>query len=222
MSTDIDAPTPEPLPRESNRTRAAFEDYYAMGPGRSLTALVAGYRVRGESDPRPPARRLATVKAWSAAFGWQARIAERDAAATAAAARAFEAERQAALQSGFAVLHRRVDALNALAELLQGEVLDATKRWLADAKWIGGFESGSRVELERFNAPLIEQFRGALSDIAAELGARVKGVEVVGKGGGPVQVSVIEVIAPGLEGPGPEAAAGAAAAAAGAVGTDDA
>lgn len=168
-----------------------------MGPGRSLAVLASAYQSRPEL--RPPTRQLSRLKTWSATFAWQDRVAAQDKTAADAAAAAFTAERQKALETGFAQLHKRVASLVELAELLQGEILEEDKRWLPDVKSIGAGVTAERVDLVRFNAPLIEQFRGALGDIAAELGGRVKGLEITGAGGGPLAVSIIEVVVPEIE-----------------------
>ncbi|MCC6192274.1 MAG: hypothetical protein IT318_24850 [Anaerolineales bacterium] len=202
--------------RESNRARQAFEDYYALGPGRSLADLLDQYRVQSESKPSPPTRRLGSLKAWSATFGWQARVAQRDEALAAAAAARLEAERLRVFNEGFAQMHQRVEALNRLARRMLEELErppslgtppsgdepgtpgDPGGLWVHDVKQIGGGDAAREVDIWRPNGTLLEQFRGALDDIALELGGRVRGVEVSGKGGGPVQVSYIEVVAPAL------------------------
>ena len=63
--------------RETPRARQAFADYAALPPGeRSLTKLVEKYRTATES---PPTRSLERLKFWSQVWGWQARLAVRDA-----------------------------------------------------------------------------------------------------------------------------------------------
>lgn len=61
---------------EKPEAARAFEDYYAMGEGRSLSALAARYR--SVTEPCPT-KRLPTLKEWSARFGWQQRVKDRDA-----------------------------------------------------------------------------------------------------------------------------------------------
>ena len=178
--------------QESNRARHAFEDYYALGPGRSLPILSAKYRK--QSKVRPPTRQLSQLKKWSTVFLWQERIAQRDAEITAKALVGLEDRKRQALESGFALMFERVGTLKELAGLLWGEINVEDKRWLPDVKQIGMGENAERVDIVRFNAPLIEQFRKALDDIAAEVGERVKGLELSGKDGGPIQVQDMESI----------------------------
>ena len=65
-----------PLGAEKPEAARAFEDYYALGEGRSLSALAARYRSVAEPCPT---KRLPTLKEWSARFGWQQRVKDRDA-----------------------------------------------------------------------------------------------------------------------------------------------
>jgi hypothetical protein len=85
-------------PKESARARAAFVDYRSMPPGtRSLTNLIGRYRGRSAAEEPPPTRRLDTLKYWSQAFHWVARIAAYDAEMD--FARKQEALRQAEQQA---------------------------------------------------------------------------------------------------------------------------
>ncbi|MEE8275367.1 MAG: hypothetical protein V3R88_11930 [Alphaproteobacteria bacterium] len=52
----------------------AFEDYVALGPGRSLSKLEARYR----NDTGVIQVSSATLRRWSSKFRWQARLAEHD------------------------------------------------------------------------------------------------------------------------------------------------
>ncbi len=162
--------------KESSRARRAFEDYYNLGPGRSLAALARRYQK--QTKARPPTRQMSQLKKWSTELGWQARVAARDAELAAKEQAALEAERIKVIQSGFALMHKRLKSLNEVGELLLAEVLTTDKRWLPDVKQIGSGEYAERVDLVRFNAPLIEQFRKTLDDIATELGQRREVVKV--------------------------------------------
>jgi len=177
---------------ETNKSKQAFEDYFALGPGRSLKALVESYRRR--TEPAPPTRQLTTLKVWSTQFGWQARVAAREAEIAEQATQVLAAEKAKALQGGYALFFRRIETLNNLANLLWEEVNTASKRWLPDVKQIGVGENAERVDIVRFNAPLIEQLRGTFNDLAAEMGERVKGIEVSGRDGGPILLQDLEAV----------------------------
>lgn len=168
--------------RESNKAKQAFEDYFQFGPGRSLEKLLGQYRARSAPGARPTLR-LQTLKAWSSAFNWQQRIADREAEIARAA---LEKIRETATETGYAIYQQRIADLDRVAELLLEEIFTEDKRWLPDVKQIGSGKHAERVDIVRFNAALIEQYRGALGDIAAEMGERIKGIEVRGKPGAPI------------------------------------
>lgn len=174
---------------ESNKARQAFEDYYALGAGRSLAKLAKAYQ--SQPKPSPPTKLLSTLKHWSSAFDWPGQVAARDAEL---AREQFEAMKKAARETGYALIEKRLTDLDKLADLLFEEINTEDKRWLPDVKQIGQGENAERVDIVRFNAPLIEQFRKTLDDIAAEMGQRVKGLELTGKDGGPIEVRDIEAI----------------------------
>jgi hypothetical protein len=169
---------------DSPRAVQACNDWLRLGPGRSLPGLLAGYReIPGNTAPSVS---LHTLEAWSKRFGWATRAPTYDRAEEAAKQAALDAERAAVaeqrrqvLATGFASDLARVQALNRLAELLEEQIYeDADRRkhrvWLRDVKQIGSGEFAQKVELERFNGALIEQFRGTLDDLAKETGGRVQ------------------------------------------------
>ena len=172
--------------RETNKACQAFEDYFNMGPGRSLRLLCERYR--SDTEAIPPTRRIGTLKTWSNHHGWQARVATRDIEIATAQ---FDAIKSKAIESGYAYWPRRVQNLITLAELLFSEINTEDKRWLPDVKQIGSGYTAEKVEIVRFNSALIEQFRRTLDDIASEVGERAQKVELGGDDGGPLTLRVI-------------------------------
>ena len=158
--------------KETNKSTAAFEDYYALGPGRSLAILCQRYQI--ETEHKPPTRQLSTLKKWSTLFGWQQRVADRDLDIAQKTKAEFEERQAKALITGFALRFQRIEALNDLALQLQTETKEKDRVWLPDVKQIGQGEHAERVDIVRFNAGLIAQFRETLDDIALEMGERVK------------------------------------------------
>lgn len=88
----VDGEQDKRKPRETAGAQAAFADYVALGPGRSLEKLAESYRSRSESVPT---RQVSTLKVWSTTHDWQARLA------------AMEAERLAAGQEIRTALYLR-------------------------------------------------------------------------------------------------------------------
>ncbi len=102
------------------------------------------------------------------------------------------------MQTGLALDYERVSRLKALGEFLfaqlyeQGVTGTYHNLWVPDVKQIGSGENAERVDLERFNGPILEQLRGVLDDIAKEVGGRKQKVEHSGPAGGPIEI--IEVV----------------------------
>lgn len=193
------------MAEESARAAQSYADYLALGAGRSLVKLLGEYaeRVRSGSGV-PPTTRLNTLKKWSAAHDWQGRIADLARAAQEEAEEAQRAYVRAIMETGLALSHERVRVLKELAGTLLDDLTTGERRWLRDKKSIvtgrepvmsddgatllGSVPTYEVVELERGNAPWIEQVRGLLDDLAKEVGARVTKAELTGKGGGAIVV----------------------------------
>ena len=168
---------------ESVRARQAWADYLGLGPDRSLAKLLERYQSASGSFPT---KRLSTLKSWSVAFVWQARLT---AIADQAAKEAEESEavyRRDALETGFALAHERVRVLKQLARQLFDELTVGGRLWLSEPKQVG---AGQTAMIEHFNAAEIEQFRGLLADIAKEKGERKDIQELSGPHGGPIEIN---------------------------------
>ena len=176
---------------ESSRAAQACNDYLRMGAGRLLTTLAEQYLDSyGKSSPTAF---LTTLRKWSAKYNWAARAETYDA----------EIERQKneraaeIMQSGLALEHERVDVLKRLAGFLDGQLYERGEDgvyhnvWLPDVKQIGSGEFAERVDIERFNAAIIDQYRSTLDDLAKETGGRRLKQELdVTSGGEPIRVVV--------------------------------
>lgn len=160
---------------ESSRAVQACNDYSRMGPSRSLRALIQEYGKTPQSTV--PTDSLYTLEKWCRKYGWPKRAELYDGQLEAAKNK----RAKDILQSGLALVHERVDKLQGLADFLheqmyeQGESGKYHNIWLPDVKEVGG----QVVDIERFNAAIIDQYRGALDDIAKEVGGR-KGTLQIG------------------------------------------
>ncbi len=181
---------------ESSRAVQAANDYLRMGPGRSLSALLHRYSESERSIA--PTLSKGTLFKWASKYGWVARAALYDAALESA-----KNERATQImQSGLALAHERVDKLQRLADFLEGQMYEQGTDgvyhniWLPDVKQIGSGDDAERVDIERFNAAIIEQYRGALDDIAKETGGRKQKSEISGPSGGPIEAKIIDSLTP--------------------------
>ena len=177
---------------ESAKATQACNDYLRMGPGRSLADLARQY---ADTRQNAPTFSIHTLKAWSVRYEWQKRTTEYDAQLEAAK---NERAREI-MQSGLSLTHERVDKLKTLADFLDGQIFEQGEDdeyhnvWLPDVKQIGAGEYAERVDIERFNSAIFEQYRGVLDDLAKETGGRVNKTDLT-SGGGPVPVTIIEVV----------------------------
>ena len=148
--------------RETNKARQAFEDYFALGPNRSLSKL---HRMYTEVTPEnSPTKHLRTLKMWSTKHDWQSRIAHKEAEIAGAHLQDII---ENAPKTGYAIWQNRVHGLDKLAQFIDPLVA------------IKGL----------FSPTLVREYRGLLGDIAAEMGERIKGVAISGPDGGPIDIN---------------------------------
>jgi hypothetical protein len=179
--------------RESDSAVSACNDYLRMGSGRSLGNLIQNYT---ETDQKsPPTTSLGVLKGWSKRYDWQARAAAYDAGVDEQKTAAVAAARKASLESGLALEFERVEKLKKLAADLEHQIFyeapmkygdelagdpDASglkvkirpHLWVRDVKQIGSGEFANEVEIFRYNAAIVQDYRGVLDDIAKETGGR--------------------------------------------------
>lgn len=97
-----------------------------------------------------------------------------------------KADEHTALNSGLALRAERVSLLQNLATAMADDLLNKNLLWLEQAKGIGSAENYERIDYQEFNSAEVQQLRGVLDDIAAEVNERIKKHEVTGKDGGPL------------------------------------
>lgn len=185
---------------ESDAAVTACNDWLRMGSGRTIPALVKHYQdlaifQRGFEAPSTSYKTLAT---WSSRFDWPSRAKEYDAGWEARK----NAEAEAVMGYGLSLTHERLRELYQLAALLRGQIYELSEPhpvtgrvsfsnlWVADVKSIGSGEFAERVDIERFNSALIEQYRKVLEDIAKETGGRVNKQEITGANGKPFSLEI--------------------------------
>jgi len=183
----------ERLETEPNRWFQRFERFRLLGPDRSILATCNVWRLEKSREVSS-----SSPKSWremAAFWHWKERAEAWDQYLSDQVSEAAQAERIRILTSGYALRHERVRVLNELAALLLGEANEQDKRWLPDVKSIGSGEMAERVDIVRFNTGLIEQARKTLEDLAAELGERIKNVDIK-SGGEKLPSAVVNVYIP--------------------------
>lgn len=175
---------------ESNKAIQACNDWLRLGSGRTLSRLLKKYHETPQITA--PTSSLNTVQGWSKTYDWSGRATEYDAAWE----ERKNAERQRVMNDGLALDYRRVKKLFKLAAFLEQQMYEQDDDdvyhniWMPDVKSIGSGEFAERVDIERFNAAIVEQFRKTLEDIAKEVGGRVAKTDLT-SGGQPLNAPVI-------------------------------
>lgn len=68
---------PTKPPRETPNALQAFEDYWAMGDGRSLRKLAVAYKERTNGGHEAPTKQLGQLFKWSSQHHWEDRVKQR-------------------------------------------------------------------------------------------------------------------------------------------------
>jgi hypothetical protein len=157
----------ERMPEESLLWYHRFEAFRLMEPVRSIAAVFReeeAEKNRGKPRTDPPGQWYEAAKQWR----WEERAAAFDLHQDAEIEKRIVAERKKVLRSRFALQHKRIETLDRVAQQLLDYLEDEANVWLPDVKAV----AGERVDILRFNAPLLDSLRGYLGDIAAEKGER--------------------------------------------------
>lgn len=182
LETGVELLSGQRQKNESDTAVIACNDWLRMGSGRSVRLLLDNYLQQStfQRGFMPPSDSYHTLRTWSSDFNWPQRATEFDATWEARK----NVEMQAVLNYGLALSHERVRKLYKLAALLEAQIyeqgLDGVfyNLWMPDVKSIGSGEFAERVDIERFNSPLLEQYRKVLEDIAKETGGRINRTDV--------------------------------------------
>jgi hypothetical protein len=127
---------------------------------------------------------MGTLQQWSSRYDWPARAEAYDAQLE----EQKNAHAQEIMRSGLALGHERVTKLKLLADFLEQELYTRDETgaysnlWLPDVKQIGAGDDAQRVDIVRFNTPLVEQYRGVLDDLAKETGGRKQTHDITSDG----------------------------------------
>lgn len=175
---------------ESDAAVVACNDWLRMGPGRSLTDLRQRYVDTNQNQHITGS--LATLRDWSMKFQWADRAKVYDAEWEARK----NADHEAFMAHGLALSHERLRKLYRLEAMLEAQIYERGlddvlhNLWVPDVKSIGSGDNAERVDIERFNSAIIEQYRKVLEDIAKETGGRIQKQEVTGANGGVIPILI--------------------------------
>jgi len=122
----------------------AFEDYYALGPGRSLSKLTEQYQQTEETQGKVgvPTTDLSTLAEWSAEHNWQARIKQRIAEEAEKVQEAMRERHIKALESGELIIDTSLARTLNLLQAQKDKTTIATIQDLATALKLRGQIAG--------------------------------------------------------------------------------
>lgn len=146
-----------------------FDRFRLMWPVRKIATVFQEEQAEKNSEKqrtKPIGEWYRIAKVWK----WEERALAWDKHESDELAKVIAAEKAKVLTHSYALMHKRVETLNALAEKLLKMTEDEDKVWVPDVKAVG-FEA---VDLKQFNDALFREIRAHFADIAAELGERVK------------------------------------------------
>jgi len=168
--------------RETARAKQAFNDYLAMGEGRSLDALAKRYQTYSE---KAPTRCLGQLHRWSKSHQWQEHLEL-----------IAEEQRQAIIARGIIEKQNRLDAYNDLFNRSY-QVINAR----ADDISMQGAGSNTGLMVRTYKATkldvyeeyavdtaLIREMRELAKQTAQEMGQWTEKQELTGKDGGPIRL----------------------------------
>ena len=179
--------------RETPRAQAAFNDYLAMGPNRSLEKLLALYREQSGSENSVPTLRMSTLTGWSVAHAWQQRLAD-----------IAEAERQAIVTQGIADKVERVRGYNERRELMRQVIAERgvdpgmqdvaggkTGLIVHNVKGVGKGEDFQLIDLYEVDTGLLRELRELEKQAAQELGQWTEKKDITSDGKALTNATVI-------------------------------
>jgi hypothetical protein len=167
------------LPDESDLWFSRFTRFRLMQPVRKIPLVFQQEQAEENRGKQrnlrtdPPGEWYEIAKKWR----WRERAAAWDAQSNADLEELIAAERAQIIKRGFALQHKRIQALDAMATHLLKEFSQKDKLWLPDVKAIGVGKDQERVDLITFNDALVRELRGCFADLASEMGERVKKTE---------------------------------------------
>jgi transposase-like protein len=159
------------LEGESSKAYAAFCAYRDLGFERSIAKVA---QACGKS--------VGLLNRWSSQYQWVSRADAYDQHLQKVKQAAEEAEIQRIMSEGYALVHKRVEALNKMAVMIEAELTEeaAERRGSVGALWVRDYRLSKDFckEIQVFAAPIISELRATYADLAKELGQRIAKTDI--------------------------------------------
>jgi hypothetical protein len=157
---------------ESSLWYGRFRAYLLMGFKRSVNAVF--HLEAEETRDYPSTGVQGHWYEYAKKYRWEERALAYDTHWIEEQDKLIAQEREIVLRTGFALQHKRIEALDKIANILIEMTEDEDKVWLPDVKSVGFGPTAERVDIVNFNAPLFTLIEKYQASIAAEMGERVK------------------------------------------------
>jgi hypothetical protein len=157
---------------ESSLWYGRFRQYLLMGFKRSVQAVF--HQEADESRDYPSAGVQGHWYEYAKKYKWEERAKEYDAHWIEEQDKLIAQEREVVLRTGYALMHKRIEALSKLAEKMTQWAEEDGKVWIVNKKTVTGENFSQYTEETVFNAPMLGMIEKYFAGIAAEKGERVK------------------------------------------------
>lgn len=161
---------------ESDLWYGRFRAYLTMGTKRSVNAVF-----QQELEEKGGGWRDEAHGSWydySKKYKWEERVKAYDKQWIEEQDKIIAQEKERVLRSGYALMHKRIEALNKLAEKMVQWADEDDKVWLVKEKTVTGENFSQHIEETVFNAPMFGMIDKYFDSIAKEKGERVKKQEI--------------------------------------------
>jgi hypothetical protein len=157
---------------ESDLWYGRFRAYLLMGFKRSVQAVFQLEAEENRGNQRAEAHGY--WYEYAKKYNWEERARAHDAHWIEEQDKLIAQEREVVLRTGYAQMHKRIEALNKLADKMVQWAEDDSKVWIVNTKTVTGENFSQHTEETVFNAPMMGMIEKYFTGIAAEKGERVK------------------------------------------------
>src|SRR6266849_819687 len=174
MNTPLQKPIWDRQENEPSLWYGRFRVFLLMGPSRSVTDVFLQEKKSEKGRKIPPGNWYGASKEWC----WEERAQAYDAHWIKEQDKIIAQERAKVVRSGFALQHKRIQALDRLVNKLLEMEEEDEKVWVPGQKVFWNGKSAETIDTITFNHQLYTLIRKYLGDIALEMGERKQKIEV--------------------------------------------
>lgn len=164
------------LPEESDLWYGRFRAYLLMGTKRSIVDVFHQELEENGGDWRDEAH--GSWYEYAKKYKWEERVKAYDKQWIIEQDKIIAQEKEKVLRTGYALMHKRIEALNKIADKMVKWADEDDKMWLIKTQSISNENFSKQTEEVIFNAPMLTMIDKYFDSIAKEKGERVKKQEL--------------------------------------------